>query len=252
MRCQFCGTEIPEADQFCGHCGARAPVAQPPSGGTATLAAPEPPGAAVPDATYVEAPGATQGGFGGGAASAPPQWTSRYPMGAEPAEPARSYGGFWLRLGAYILDTLFGSLIAIIPGIILAVLFYALVQAGHEDALTAFEQDEQDNELVLAAFLGFILGFGPVAFGYLYVSTALGGGWGKRICGLRIIKKDDGHRPGYGTAAIRVLVTIGFSVVGNIPLAGWAVWLLDYLWMLWDPEKQTLHDKAAGTLVVQT
>jgi uncharacterized RDD family membrane protein YckC len=30
------------------------------------------------------------------------------------------------------------------------------------------------------------------------------------------------------------------------------VFLLGYLWMLWDPEKQTWHDKAAGSVVVPT
>ncbi len=28
--------------------------------------------------------------------------------------------------------------------------------------------------------------------------------------------------------------------------------LLDDLWMLWDKQKQTLHDKIAGTIVVKT
>jgi uncharacterized RDD family membrane protein YckC len=26
---------------------------------------------------------------------------------------------------------------------------------------------------------------------------------------------------------------------------------LDYLWMLWDPQRQCLHDKAARTIVVK-
>jgi uncharacterized RDD family membrane protein YckC len=30
----------------------------------------------------------------------------------------------------------------------------------------------------------------------------------------------------------------------------WAIVLIDYLWMLWDPGKQTLHDKIADSKVV--
>ncbi len=223
MYCQFCGSVIPEGDQFCGQCGARAPAAPPPAG------APQPPDAygARPD----EAP--DEYGSSDTPSAAPPQWTSPYFDRDPNLRPqAYKYSGFWLRLGAYLLDVLFGSLIAITPGIILAVLLYVLAgQAG--------------------AVVGFLLGFLTAVYGYQYVSTALGGGWGKRICGLRIIRKDDGQRPGYGTGGIRVLVTIGFYAVGNVPFIGWVVWLMDYLWMLWDPEKQTLHDKAADTLVVQ-
>lgn len=250
MHCQFCGSQIPEGDQFCAQCGARAPVA-PPAAGTPPPPGAQPPSSAAHGTRPDEAPRA-YGSYDTASASQPPQWTSPY-FDRDPNALAQTYrySGFWLRFGAFLLDWLFGSLLAIIPGIILAVLFYLLVQAGQEDALTAFEQNEQDDDLVLAAAVGFLLGFLPTSLGYQYVSTALGGGWGKRICGLRIIRKDDGQRPGYGTGGIRVLVTFGFSVVGNIPLVGWVVWLMDYLWMLWDPEKQTLHDKAADTLVVQ-
>ena len=207
MYCQSCGGQIPEGDEFCSHCGARA-------------------------------------------SAAPPRTTPYFDR--DPNEkPGPTFAGFWIRLGAYILDTIFATLLALIPGIILAVIIVLLVEAGQDPPLTQFEADQQDDDTLLGAVIGFVIGYFPVLLGYFYIATALGGGWGKRICGLRIIRNDDGQRPGYGTAAIRVAVTLGFSAVGNIPLVGWVAWLLDYLWMLWDPEKQTLHDKAAGTHVVQ-
>ncbi len=49
---------------------------------------------------------------------------------------------------------------------------------------------------------------------------------------------------------VRPLLQIGLNAlnsVGGVGLLG----LLDYLWMLWDRQKQTLHDKIAGTIVVQ-
>jgi uncharacterized RDD family membrane protein YckC len=47
---------------------------------------------------------------------------------------------------------------------------------------------------------------------------------------------------GYGRALVRNLVKYVSAVVV----------LLGYLWMLWDKEKQTWHDKAAGSVVVPT
>lgn len=45
------------------------------------------------------------------------------------------------------------------------------------------------------------------------------------------------------TAGIRLLAQVG---LGFIPLLG----IVDLLWPLWDPARQTLHDKAVGSFVV--
>jgi len=65
---------------------------------------------------------------------------------------------------------------------------------------------------------------------------------GKRALNIRVIDFNTGGALGYGKAAIRW--------VGRI-ISGF-VCFLGYLWMLWDPEKQTWHDKIAGTVVVPT
>jgi uncharacterized RDD family membrane protein YckC len=47
---------------------------------------------------------------------------------------------------------------------------------------------------------------------------------------------------GYPRAFLRWLVSILSAIVA----------FLGYLWMIWDPQKQTWHDKAAGSVVVLT
>jgi uncharacterized RDD family membrane protein YckC len=37
-----------------------------------------------------------------------------------------------------------------------------------------------------------------------------------------------------------------------VPFVGGWYALLDELWLLWDPRRQCLHDKWAGTVVVRT
>jgi len=93
--------------------------------------------------------------------------------------------------------------------------------------------------------------------GYLYLdlgvsfvySFALVGFWGRTL-GMAWMRLDavdavQGRTPiGASRAAIRSLTAGLFTV---IPIAAF----LDLLWPLWDRRNQTLHDKAAGTVVLR-
>ena len=65
---------------------------------------------------------------------------------------------------------------------------------------------------------------------------------GKRALGIRVLDFGAGGPVGYGRAVIRY---VGRFVSG-------IVFALGYLWMLWDGQKQTWHDKMATTVVVPT
>ena len=65
---------------------------------------------------------------------------------------------------------------------------------------------------------------------------------GKRLLGIRVIDFATGGPIGYGRAAIRAVA----RYISQIPC------YLGYLWMLWDKEKQTWHDKLANDVVVPT
>jgi uncharacterized RDD family membrane protein YckC len=62
---------------------------------------------------------------------------------------------------------------------------------------------------------------------------------GKRACGISV-QSVDGGSIGHTRAFLRYIGRI----VSTIPL------LLGYFWMLWDPNKQTWHDKIANSIVV--
>lgn len=114
-----------------------------------------------------------------------------------------------------------------------------------------------DVGLVLAGII--VLGFlGNVSsfFTYLAALWYFGGyGWFQWIGGTR------GQTPGQAVMGLKLV-----GVVSNSPIGGgqalvrWLVaWLLnlccvggilDYLWPLWDQRRQTLHDKAVGSIVV--
>jgi uncharacterized RDD family membrane protein YckC len=65
---------------------------------------------------------------------------------------------------------------------------------------------------------------------------------GKRAMDIRVVDIANGGPIGFGRAAIRYFGRF----VSGIVLG------LGYLWMLWDPEKQTWHDKFAQCTVVST
>jgi uncharacterized RDD family membrane protein YckC len=249
MYCQFCGSQVPETDQFCGQCGARVPAGAGQSGapsqeqiwGERQADAGQPNLGADPSSAA--------------AGQAPAEgWRQAYydrDPNAPAMMPTREYAGFWIRFGAWLLDAIFAALLAIIPAIIFAVVGYMLVDGSQEAPLTFAQEEQQEEDRILGAIVGFFIVYLIISYAYQYIATSVGGGWGKRICSMRIIKKESGARPGYGTGAVRCVTAFVISMIGNIPLVGWVASLLNYLWMIWDPDKQTWHDKAAGTVVVR-
>ncbi len=139
------------------------------------------------------------------------------PPGPPPGGPSGPRAGFRARLGAAILD----GLIIGIPGAIVIGIAGAI-----SDAL-----------LILAYLVYIVVGIGY----YIYFEGGpTGQTIGKKVLNIRVMDINQGGPIGYGRAAIRYVVRI----VSAIPI------YLGYLWMLWDSEKQTWHDKAASCVVV--
>ncbi|PZS26185.1 MAG: hypothetical protein DLM59_18725 [Pseudonocardiales bacterium] len=89
-----------------------------------------------------------------------------------------------------------------------------------------------------------------VAFLYEVPQLAIWGQTpGKRICRVRVVRRDGSAKLGFGKATLRWIATYGGTF---IPFLGGAYNLLDSLWLLWDhPWQQCLHDKFASTVVVR-
>lgn len=125
--------------------------------------------------------------------------------------PSGPRAGFWRRFVAALLD---GIIIGVVGGIIGAILGGGNAGDG----------------------IGVLLGL----LYYTYFEGSTGQTLGKKALGIRVISLEGGGSIGYGRAFIRY---IGRYVSGIVLLLG-------YLWMLWDKEKQTWHDKFAGSVVV--
>ena len=134
-------------------------------------------------------------------------------MSASTAAQRGPRASFGQRLGAYLIDVI---VIVVVEGIVWAI-------AGQ----------------VLASIVGLIAG---LAYFTYFEGSATGQTLGKRALGIRVYDFSRGGPIGYGRGLIR---TIGKYISSLVCLLG-------FLWMLWDDEKQTWHDKIATTVVVPT
>jgi uncharacterized RDD family membrane protein YckC len=72
---------------------------------------------------------------------------------------------------------------------------------------------------------------------------------GHRVMRIKVVRVEDGGLPTVDRALIRWAVPNLVAFV--LPNVGGLLVLLIYLWMLWDPMRQGLHDKAARTVVIR-
>lgn len=159
---------------------------------------------------------------------------------------AHNHAGFGGRLLAWILDRVIMTVLLLVisaPVILWMVANFETEIGLCANGIDTCEQPTDDTTARLIIGIG-IIALAAVLVSLLYQITGLarrGQTIGRRIMKIRVIKELTGQPPGWGGAFIRVLVG---GISGQI-------FYLGHLWRLWDDKKQTWHDKAAGTIVVQ-
>ena len=142
-----------------------------------------------------------------------------------PAGPRQFYGGFWARFAAFLID---GAVVAVgVTVITVIVMLFFLFGGGRN---------------VLALWV-FIIAF-AIALTWIYraalESSTLQGTIGKRVMGLMIVDRRGGR-----VSMIRATWRFLVQWLSTVLL------LLGYLVALTNRRRQTLHDLAAGTLVIR-
>jgi uncharacterized RDD family membrane protein YckC len=135
------------------------------------------------------------------------------PPGESRAGPSGPRADFWYRLGGFLIDAVILFLVGQLVGFVFG------------------------RNVVAVILIGLALGIG---YSVYFIGSGSGQTVGMRVLGIRAIDAATYGRVDYGKAFVRYLV----AVVAQIPC------YLGYFWMLWDPERQTWHDKAAKTFVV--
>lgn len=180
-------------------------------------------------------------GHAPGAPQVPPVAMTHTPDGMVLASPGK-------RLAAALVD---GLILTVVSFVI--VLVFVLVVFGGGAAAGVFDTSSQEPPpgFVLLFLGGYALVFAAIVlisvWYYLIRVRQVGATPGKQMLGLRIRTF---HTDGQLTWAQALgrwgLVSLVSQFTGGV--AG----IVDVLWLLWDKHRQCLHDKAVGTVVVDT
>ncbi len=134
------------------------------------------------------------------------------------------YAGFWIRVGASIIDTILILLIT-------SPLLYMLYGAA---AFTSTELIKGTGDLLLSYVFPILA---TVLF-WIYLSATPG----KLLLNIKIVRQDDGGPLTTGQCIMRYIVYI-VSALGL---------LIGFFWVVFDQRKQGWHDKIAKTVVIRT
>ena len=163
------------------------------------------------------------------------------PMGAQPTDSqGRPLPEGWKRFVSSLIDA---ALVTVISYIIQIIFFAGAAETVTVDPETGLVEGGGG---FLAGTLGIVLVIWVLEFLYF---TILNGGEkgqtvGKMIMKIQLRDEATGGPVGMGKAALRTLVMILLSIPCGIPI------LVSALFPLWDPKRQTLHDKATNTICV--
>jgi uncharacterized RDD family membrane protein YckC len=148
--------------------------------------------------------------------------------------PQVTYGGFWIRLVALIIDSLIiGIPFGILVGILVAIMGAAAGSAGTPSDQTSTAISGFSVLINLIALV--------ITVGYFVFFWGRGQTLGMRLFKLRVADATTGAPIGYGRAALRYLGYIVSVFVCYIGL----------IWAAFDARKQGWHDKIANTVVLQ-
>jgi uncharacterized RDD family membrane protein YckC len=187
------------------------------------------------------------------------------PPRAMPTTPdGQVLAGWWRRAGATVLDSVIMiPLLALVAAPSLVAHWHSVTtwwQAGYSSPDTLVTTGSVPNPPVLdpATGPGLILYTSLVVASLAYTVVFLRlkqATPGKLLTGLQVRWRSAQGPLAWTTIVRRVSLPAAVAIASQVPVAGVVFAVLgvsDYLWPLWDSNRQALHDKVAGTNVVLT
>lgn len=241
--CPSCGTENADGMRFCVKCGGGINEAAPSAGSWQQ-----------PSGNLYDTPaGGTgaSGGLGGQPGSyAPPPVSYGGGYGGAMATTAGIGGRPFALWGDRVLAALIDG--ALVFALVIVLYILIAIVGGVLSGIAGSISDDLGG-LVGSTFcctfviLPVVSMLGVGLYNKVYLITKRGYSIGQGFMKLKVVDAG-GNLLQTGTAVLRLLVQTG---LGLVPFLGWVLVVLDLLFPLWDPQKQTLHDKAVGSFVVK-
>ncbi len=137
-----------------------------------------------------------------------------------------AYGGFWIRLLAYLID----GVILAIPGFIVGVVLGGVMRIGGTDNGSASAASG------LGGLINLVLGF--LYFTLLW-SSAMQASLGQKVCGLKVITTAGGQLSYLNAVGRYFALLLSFMIL-----------FIGVIMVAFTERKQGLHDMLAGTYVI--
>jgi uncharacterized RDD family membrane protein YckC len=156
------------------------------------------------------------------------------------SEEAKEYAGFWVRLCARLVDSLFLGIFTIPLTLVNESLAIRMIRSASSRDVARFEDfPELGTYLTLQAV--FVLVSVALAIGYeVFFVGRFAGTPGKLLLGVRVVRSDF-SRVTYWRATVRVFG----RMLSDLTL------YIGYLMVLFDPQRRALHDYIADTRVIK-
>jgi uncharacterized RDD family membrane protein YckC len=165
-------------------------------------------------------------------ASTPPQLASPGQLSAQVllSRPA----GFFSRLEAFVIDLAILSVIQLVGSALIQAFIRFFRLTGLVSFIQAILENSTNNIAISSALITLcVIGY------FTFFWTLVGFTPGKAVLGLKIIRKN-GENVSFGRSLLRFFA----YWISALPL------FLGFFWVLWDPKRQSWHDKIAGTQVL--
>jgi uncharacterized RDD family membrane protein YckC len=140
--------------------------------------------------------------------------------------------GFGERLAAYLIDSFVVGIIVGLPGVCLGVVAGWMMHRESEFGGGVF---------ILLILLYIIIAIAGSFLYYGLMWSRTGQTVGKQLMRIKVVTVD-GIPPSFWLSIGRAVIGYGLSS---------SVFSLGFLWMLWDDQQQTWHDRLFGTYVVK-
>jgi uncharacterized RDD family membrane protein YckC len=168
----------------------------------------------------------------------PESAVGQFPPPGSFATPASApYATWGTRLGGYVIDIVIFAIVQIVLDAALRPSHVLIVHMTMTNKGTVHHNTFSILAVILTAVLA-------IVYSTVLCGSPRGQTVGMMAVGVRAVRVDTGEALGYTKAFGRSLLEqiLRPTVVG---------WLLDGFFPLWDPRRQTLHDKASGTVVIR-
>jgi uncharacterized RDD family membrane protein YckC len=152
------------------------------------------------------------------------------------------YASWAPRVGGYLIDS-------VIFLVVLGLLFLFFRHSHSLDVRLMARRGPGRRHVSAVPFL--ITGVLYVAYGTLRCGSPRGQTVGMMAVGVRAVRQGSLGVLGYGRALGRAVVEGVFRLIELLFFVLGVIWLLDMLFPLWDGQRQTLHDKVAGSVVLR-